>query len=59
MPERFICHTADPDLVRAELLHELFEQKASARPGSLALVCAGQSIGSVHRKVPGLSLIYS
>ena len=29
----------DPDLARPELLHELFEHQADARPEAIAVVC--------------------
>ena len=41
---QFIHSAPDPDLLRPELLHELFEQQADARPDSIALVCAGQCL---------------
>ena len=38
-----VCgHEPSPELLRPGLLHELFEQKADAHPGNVALICAGE-----------------
>src|SRR5437868_5397095 len=34
----------DPDISRPELLHELFELQADARPGNVALLCSGEEL---------------
>jgi non-ribosomal peptide synthetase-like protein len=34
-------HEPSPELLQPGLLHELFEQKADAHPGNVALICAG------------------
>ena len=53
----FIHCTSDPDLLRPELLHELFEQQAEARPDSIALVCGGQRMtyGELERRANQLA----
>ena len=38
------CYTADPALIRDELLNELFESQADARPQNVAIDCAGETI---------------
>ena len=49
--------TPDPDLIRAELLHELFEQQADVHPESIALVCGEQRMtyGELERQANQLA----
>ena len=55
--EPFVHYVADPSLLRPGLLHELFEQQASARPESVALVCGSKemSYGELERRANQLA----